>query len=250
MIVIKTLSELEDMKAAGRILAQLIARTQAGIKAGVKTADIDRLSAELMRSAGVKSAFLGYRGYPGNVCVSVNDEVVHGIPGERILNEGDIVSLDMGIRYKNVYSDSAVTVAVGKAGPEAKRLIEITKRSLNEGISKMRAGNNLSDISNAVQQFVENHGFSVVRQFVGHGIGVQLHEDPEIPNFGRAGRGPVLRPGMVFAIEPMVNAGTWECEILGDGWTAVTADGKLSAHFEHTVALTENGPEILTRLDQ
>ena len=249
MIIVKTLAEIENMRGAGKILGSLLSQMQKKIKAGMTTGEVDKISADLMEAAGVKSAFYCYRGFPGNSCISVNEEIVHGIPGERILQDGDIVSLDMGVIYKGVYSDAAITVAVGKPDPAAKRLIEITKKSLAEGIAKMQAGNRLSDISHAVQQYVEHHGFSVVRQFVGHGIGAQLHEDPEIPNFGRPGQGPVLRPGMVFAIEPMVNAGTWECEVLSNGWTAVTVDGKLSAHFEHTVALTENGPEILTKQD-
>jgi len=224
-------------------------KVQSKIKDGVRTDLLDKASVELMAAAKVESAFLGYRGYPGNICVSINEQIVHGIPGERIIRGGDIVSLDMGIKYKNFYSDAAVTVAVGNVGSKAKQLIEITKKSLAEGIKQMQAGNRLTDISHAVQQCAEKSGFSVVRQFVGHGIGQNLHEDPEIPNFGKAGQGPVLRPGMVLAIEPMVNEGTWECEVLDDGWTAVTVDAKLSAHWEHTVALTDNGPEILTKLE-
>jgi methionyl aminopeptidase len=201
-----------------------------------------------MKDLNVASAFLGYRGYPAHICASVNEQIVHGIPGERVLKQGDILSLDVGITYGDYFSDSAVTVPVGTVSHQARKLIDVTKASLAEGIRNMRAGAHLSDISNAVQQYVEKNGFSVVRQFVGHGIGKAMHEEPEIPNFGRPHQGPVLKPGMVLAIEPMVNTGTWECEILEDGWTAVTIDGKFSAHFEHTVALTNNGAEILTKV--
>ncbi|HNQ51370.1 MAG TPA: type I methionyl aminopeptidase [Candidatus Omnitrophota bacterium] len=246
MIPVKSPQDLAVMRSAGKILADILRAVQQAIKAGVTTGELDRCAARLMESAKVESAFLGYRGYPGTVCVSINDEVVHGIPGSRLIREGDIVSLDMGIRYKGFYSDAAVTVPVGNAPPDAKRLIDVTRKSLSAGIRQMRAGNRLSDISHAIQQCAEQAGYGVVRQFVGHGIGVALHEDPEIPNFGMKGRGPVLTEGMVFAIEPMINQGTWECEVLDDGWTAVTADGKLSAHWEHTVALTEKGAEILT----
>ncbi|HQQ05996.1 MAG TPA: type I methionyl aminopeptidase [Candidatus Omnitrophota bacterium] len=246
MIPVKSPQDLAVMRSAGKILADILRAVQQAIKAGVTTGELDRCAARLMESAKVESAFLGYRGYPGTVCVSINDEVVHGIPGSRLIREGDIVSLDMGIRYKGFYSDAAVTVPVGNAPPDAKRLIDVTRKSLSAGIRQMRAGNRLSDISHAIQQCAEQTGYGVVRQFVGHGIGVALHEDPEIPNFGMKGRGPVLTEGMVFAIEPMINQGTWECEVLDDGWTAVTADGKLSAHWEHTVALTEKGAEILT----
>jgi methionyl aminopeptidase len=247
MIIIKSGPDLQIMRTAGAILAGIMARVQAKIKDGIETKQLDRFAHEAMAAQNVESAFFGYRGYPGYICVSVNEQVVHGIPGSRIVREGDIVSLDMGIKYQGFFSDAAMTVAVGTVSPEAKQLIEITKKSLSEGIKHMQAGRRLSDISHAVQQYVEQHGFSVVRQFVGHGIGRSLHEDPEIPNFGKSGQGPVMQNGMVFAIEPMVNEGTWECEILDDGWTTVTADRKMSAHWEHTVALTENGPEILTR---
>jgi len=250
MINIKSAQDIEIMRTAGAILADILRKVQGKVTDGITTGCIDRITADLMAAAKVESAFLGYRGYSGNVCVSINEQIVHGIPGERIIRDGDIVSLDMGIKYKGFYSDATVTVAVGKVSAKAKQLIEVTKKSLAEGIKQMQAGRRLSDISHAVQQYAECNGFSVVRQYVGHGIGRQLHEDPEIPNFGKAGQGPVLKPGMVFAIEPMVNEGTWECDVLDDGWTAVTADGKLSAHWEHTVALTDNGPEILTKVDR
>lgn len=246
MILIKTAQDLAAMRAAGRILAEILRRVQESVRDGVTTQDLDRLAAGLMADAGVESAFLGYRGYPRNICVSIDDQVVHGIPGNRVVREGQIASIDMGIKYKGFYSDAAITVPVGKVPKEAKRLIEATRKSLAAGIRQMRPGNRLSDISHAIQQCAEQHGYSVVRQFVGHGIGTALHEDPEIPNFGQEGQGPILKAGMVFAVEPMVNQGTWECEVLDDGWTAVTADGKLSAHWEHTVAITETGAEILT----
>ncbi|MFA5099292.1 MAG: type I methionyl aminopeptidase [Candidatus Omnitrophota bacterium] len=248
MILIKSTQDLALMRTAGAILAEILLKVQSRIKDGIRTDSLDQAAADLVSAAGVDSAFLGYRGYPGNICISINEQIVHGIPGERIIRDGDIVSLDMGIKYKDFYADAAVTVGVGKVGTGTKQLIDITKKSLAEGIKQMQAGNRLTDISHAVQQCAERSGFSVVRQFVGHGIGRQLHEDPEIPNFGKPGQGPVLRPGMVFAIEPMVNEGTWECVVLDDGWTAVTADAKLSAHWEHTVALTDNGPEILTKI--
>lgn len=246
MIPVKSQQEIAIMRSAGKILADILRKVQQAIKAGVTTGELDRCAARLMNDAQVESAFLGYRGYPGTVCVSINDEVVHGIPGSRLIREGDIVSLDMGIIYKGFYSDAAVTVPAGNAAQDAKRLIDITRKSLSAGIRQMRPGNRLSDISHAIQQCAEQAGYGVVRQYVGHGIGAALHENPEIPNFGMKGRGPVLKEGMVFAIEPMINQGTWECEVLDDGWTAVTADGKLSAHWEHTVALTEKGAEILT----
>lgn len=247
MIPLKNEQELQLMRTAGRILAGILLRLQEEIKPGITTAEIDRLAEELMRREDVAPAFKGYNGYPATVCASVNEVVVHGIPGPRKLAQGDIIGLDAGIRYRSVYSDIAATLAVGEVDGQARTLIEATRQSLAAGIRAMQPGSRLSDISHAVQQEVERYGFSVVRQFVGHGIGQQLHEEPEIPNFGLPGKGPRLQKGMVFAIEPMVNAGSWECEILDDGWTAVTRDGRLSAHFEHTVALTETGPEILTR---
>jgi methionyl aminopeptidase len=192
-------------------------------------------------------AFKGYKGFPATVCTSVNEEIVHGIPGKRRLKEGDIISIDLGVNYQGYFSDAAVTLPVGNIDAKKRKLIEVTKKSLAEGIKQAKAGNNLFDISYSIQNYVEKNGFSVVRQFVGHGIGRSLHEEPEIPNFGRAKEGEVLKTGMVFAIEPMVNMGTWECEILENGWTAVTKDRLPSAHFEHTVAITEKGPEILTK---
>jgi len=204
------------------------------------------LAEEYIKRHGGIPAFKGYRGYPRSLCVSVNEEVVHGIPGKRKLKEGDIVSLDLGVLMDGYYGDAAITVPVGKVSELAKKLIKVTEEALYRGIEMARPGNRLSDISHAIQTHVEKAGFSVVREFVGHGIGKQLHEEPQVPNFGPPNRGPRLEPGMVLAIEPMVNTGTWEVRILPNGWTVVTADGGLSAHFEHTVAITDNGPEILS----
>ncbi|MCU0650823.1 MAG: type I methionyl aminopeptidase [Candidatus Omnitrophica bacterium] len=247
MICIKSAQDLASMRTAGLILAEILEKVRNAIKEGVATIELDNLSRRLMKDAGVESAFLGYRGYPANICVSVNDEIVHGIPGPRILKSGDIVSLDMGVKHQGFYSDAAVTVGIGKLDLKAKQLIEITKEALMRGIKQMKPDARLSDISAAIQEYSESFGFGVVRQFVGHGIGRELHEEPEIPNFGQRGRGPLLKVGMVLAIEPMINAGTWECKVLDDGWTAVTKDGLCSAHWEHTVALTDKGPEILTK---
>ncbi len=216
------------------------------IRAGISTIEIDRLAEKLIREENVISAFKDYNGFPANICTSVNEEVVHGIPGQKMLKDGDIISLDAGINYKGYISDVAITLPVGRIDPKAEKLIEVTRNALAQGIKQARVNNHLSDISYAIQTYVESQGFSVVRQFVGHGIGYSLHEDPQIPNFGLPHQGEVLKKGMVFAIEPMVNMGTWECKILDNGWTAVTRDGLPSAHFEHTVAITEEGPKILT----
>lgn len=221
-------------------------RLEETVGAGISTAEIDRLAEELTRKENAVCAFKNYKGFPANICTSINDEIVHGIPGERKLKEGDIVSLDFGINYEGYFTDAAVTLAIGRTAPGLNKLIAATKTSLSKGIKAARCDNHLSDISYAIQDYVEGCGFSVVREFVGHGIGLTLHEEPEIPNFGLPHQGPLLKSGMVFAIEPMVNMGTWESRILDNGWTAVTKDGMPSAHFEHTVAITENGPEILT----
>jgi methionyl aminopeptidase len=248
MIQLKSDKDIAVMRAAGKILASILEKIRHQVKPGVTTLFLDTYASRLMREAGVSAAFLGYRGYPASICTSVNEQIVHGIPGERMLKEGDIVSIDAGIEHNGFYADAAVTVPVGRIGHQARKLIDVTKGALAEGIRAMKDGGRLSDISSAVQKFVEKNGCSVVRQFVGHGIGAVMHEEPEIPNFGRPGTGPVLKKGMVLAIEPMVNAGGWECQILEDGWTAVTIDGKISAHFEHTVALTDKGAEILTKV--
>ncbi len=236
------------MRDAGKILAEIVEDLKRSLKEGITTRDVDQAAEKLIRQRGVLPAFKGYRGFPGCVCVSVNEEVVHGVPGNRLLRSGDIVSLDVGIIHKDYYSDTALTVGIGVVRDALKKLLDVTSQSLYKGIEQARAGNHLSDISHAIQTFVEANHFSIVRDFVGHGIGRNLHEDPEIPNFGPAHNGPILKEGMVFAIEPMVNMGTWQTRILDDGWTVVTQDGQPSAHFEHTVAITAKGPEILTRI--
>ncbi len=246
MIIQKSHQELQIMRKAGRIAAQSLKVVRMAIKPGVRTKELDEIVEKFILKQGARPAFKGYRGYPASVCVSINEEVVHGIPGERILEEGDIVSVDIGVEYKGFFGDIAATFAVGEVSEEAKKLIEVTRRALEVGIAQCRPGNRLYDISAAIQQTVESNGFSVVRQFVGHGIGKSLHEDPQVPNYGEKGKGPVLEPGMTFALEPMVNAGGWEVEVLSDGWTVSTADRSLSAHFEHTVAITAKGRWVLT----
>lgn len=246
MISLKSPKDLEMLKRSGKILAAVMRQVEKIVQPGITTLDIDRLSQELILKENAVAAFKEYRGFPAAACVSVNEEIVHGIPGPRALLEGDIVSIDLGVNYQGYFSDMAVTLAVGKIDEDKKRLIAVTKQSLDLGIKQARSGNNLSDISHSIQSFVEAKGFSVVRQFVGHGIGTALHEDPEIPNFGQPHSGPLLKSGMVLAIEPMINLGSWECLILDNGWTAVTKDGAPSAHFEHTVAVTDRGPVILT----
>jgi methionyl aminopeptidase len=224
-------------------------KLEADLKPGMTTLDIDLLSEKLIRNQKALPAFKGYKGFPATACVSVNNEIVHGIPGSRVILEGDIVSIDLGVNYQGFFSDMAVTLPVGKVESSRLKLIAVTKQSLELGIKQAKAGNYLTDISHTIQNFVESEGFSVVRQFVGHGIGTALHEEPEIPNFGSPGLGPLLKSGMVLAIEPMINLGTWECEVLDNGWTAVTKDGLPSAHFEHTVAVTDRGPVVLTKLN-
>mgnify|MGYP001040449543 CR=1 FL=1 len=246
MITFKSATELEAMRQSGRIAAAVLGELEPLIRPGIRTRDLDLYAEKRTRELGAVPAFKGYRGYPASVCVSVNEEIIHGIPSGRILQEGDIVSLDFGVLYEGFYSDSALTVPVGRASAEALRLIGAAERSFFKGLERLREGARLSDVSAAVQQSVEAEGFSVIRQFVGHGIGRSLHEEPQVPNFGLAGRGPKVRTGMTLAIEPMIAAGGHEVEILEDGWTAVTRDRSLAAHFEHTVALTENGPEILS----
>lgn len=245
-ISIKTPQELQVLREAGKILSAIIQELKCSLKSGATTREIDSEAQKLIRRHGVLPAFKGYRGFPGCICISVNEQVVHGIPGERRLREGDLVSLDVGIIHKSYYSDTALTVGIGPIEAAAQQLLDVTLEALHRGIEAARVDNHLSDISHAIQQFVEANRFSVVRDFVGHGIGRSLHEEPEIPNFGPPHTGPVLQEGMVLAIEPMVNAGTWQTKILNDGWTVVTQDGKPSAHFEHTVAVMAGGPEILT----
>jgi len=248
LIILKSQTELKKMEGACHIVAEILEGLRTYITEGITTADIDEFVDRELQKRKAVAAFKGYRGYPASVCVSVNDQVIHGIPSRstRIKN-GDIVSLDMGAVFDGFFGDAAITVPVGAIGEEAKRLIEVTEQSLQIGIAKAVVGNRIGDISSAIQQHVEAHGFSVVRAFVGHGIGRSLHEEPAVPNYGRPGQGPRLKDGMTIAIEPMVNAGGSDVSILSDDWTAVTADGSLSAHFEHTVAVTKRGPKVLTK---
>jgi len=247
VIPLKNKKEFNKIRKAGKILVNVLENLESFIKPGITTKDIDNRAAKLIRSHGAVPAFKGYKGFPGNVCTSINEVVVHGIPGKEKLRDGDIVSLDIGVKLDGYFADAAVTFGVGHVSNEARRLIEVTKKSLQAGIDQIWPGNHLSNVSRAVQDTVESNGYSVVRAFVGHGIGAELHEPPEIPNFGIPGKGITLKPGMVLALEPMVNMGTYEVEVLSDGWTAVTKDRKLSSHFEHTVAVTETGSEILTK---
>ena len=246
MVKLKTLKEIETMRQAGEIAAA--ARALAGelVRPGVSTKAIDRAVHDFIVSQGAKPSFLNYNGYPASVCVSVNSTVIHGIPDGYILKEGDIVSVDVGAFYEGFHGDCAATYACGAISTEAQRLIDVTRQSFYEGIARAKKGNRVQDISHAVQTYVESNGFAVVRSFVGHGVGRKMHEEPEVPNFGMPGRGPRLLPGMTIAVEPMVNAGTYEVRVLKDGWTTVTADGKLSAHYENTVLITDGEPEILT----
>ncbi|SHF11270.1 methionyl aminopeptidase [Desulfofundulus australicus DSM 11792] len=248
MITIKSQRELRYMRDAGRVVAGVLGELSRAIKPGVTTAELDRLAEDFILARGARPAFKGLYGFPASICTSVNEQVVHGIPGLRKLESGDIISIDVGAEINGYYGDGAATFPVGEVSPEAKKLMAVTEEALYEGIRFARQGNRLSDISHAVQRYVEKHGFSVVREYVGHGIGRSMHEEPQVPNFGKPGRGPRLKAGMTLAIEPMVNAGTHEVRTLGDNWTVVTRDSSLSAHFEHTVAITDGEPEILTRL--
>lgn len=247
MIELKSQREIAIMSQAGKIAAMVLDRIEKEIRPGIKTIELDEIAHQLIRSQGGQPAFKGYRGYPSSICASVNEEVVHGIPGPRRLQEGDIIGIDVGVKLDGYYADTARTFSVGEITPEIRELVETTKESLYLGIEKAHKGNRLSDISSAVQECVEAKGYSVIRQFVGHGIGANLHEEPQIPNYGSPGQGPLLKEGMVLAIEPMVSQGDYEVEILADGWTAVTKDREWSAHFEHTVAITTDGPRILTQ---
>lgn len=249
MVILKLPDEIERARASSQIVAEVLNRLRDKVKPGVTTKELDRFAEEVARKRGAKTAFKGYRGYPYSLCTSVNEEVVHGMPSERILIEGDIISLDFGVIYNGFFGDAAITLPVGKITDTARKLIEVTEQSLYAGIEQAKKGNRLGDISSSVQQAVEPPGFSVVRDFVGHGIGRNLHEDPQIPNYGKKGRGIELKSGMILAIEPMVNQGSYRVKILEDGWTVVTEDGMLSAHFEHSVAITENGPDILSKLN-
>jgi methionyl aminopeptidase len=247
VIVCRSAAELERLREAGRLVGEVLTDLAARVGPGVTTAELDEAAEERIRRAGALPAFKGYHGYPATICASVNDEVIHGIPSaRRVLNDGDIISIDVGASLGGYFGDSAITLPVGEVSDEAATLLRVTEEALYKAIELVRVGGRVSDIGHAVQQHVESYGFSIVREFVGHGIGQQMHEEPQIPNYGESGRGPRLAEGMVLAIEPMVNAGRAAVKVLADGWTAVTRDGSLSAHFEHTVAVTASEPWILT----
>jgi len=247
-IIIKSSQEIAIMREAGRIVARVLQVLMKEIKPGIRSKELDVICARELAKHRARSSFKGYQGFPAHLCVSANDEVVHGIPGERILSEGDIVSLDVGSIFKGFQGDAAITVGIGEISPEAERLLEVTQGALQAGIIAAKHGVHLGDISAAIQTYTESRGFSIVREYTGHGIGREMHEEPQVPNFGLAGQGPLLQRGMTLAIEPMVNAGGWRTKLSNDGWTVVTADGSLSAHFEHTIAITDTEPEILTTL--
>lgn len=249
MIICKSPAEIEKMRRSGLVVGQILGELKQMVRAGISTEDLERAAVKRMKELGAKPAFKGYYGYPCVLCTSINEEIVHGIPSpRRVLKEGDIVKIDVGVELEGYYGDTALTIPVGRVSPQLERLLSVTEESLKLAIEKVRLGNRLGDVCAAVQQHVEAHGFSVVREFVGHGIGRKLHEDPQVPNFGTPGQGPRLREGMVLAIEPMVNTGSPEARVLDDKWTAVTVDGGYSAHFEHTVAVTANGPWVLTQV--
>lgn len=250
MIVYKSREEIQAIKLSNQIVAKILAELKMMIKPGVQTKELDRYAE--MRCEEMKGipAFNGYRGYPASLCTSINEEIVHGIPSSRTLREGDIISLDFGVIHDGYYGDAAVTYPVGEISPKAKKLIVAAEQAFYKGIEQMKEGNRISDISSAIQSYVESQGFSVIRTFVGHGIGLSLHEEPQVPNFGQPGRGPKIKKGLVLAIEPMIAIGDWQVEVLRDNWTAVTGDRSLSAHYEHTVALSQNGVEILSALDE
>ena len=248
MIVIKTPEEIEKMAKACKIVAEILEDLKAFVKPGITTKEIEMFAEEKIISKGGTPAFKGYRGYPASICTSVNSQVVHGIPSRVRLNEGDVLSVDLGVYSDGFYGDGAVTLAVGEVSPLAKKLLKVTEEALYKGIDKATPRNRVSDISYAIENYVEANGFSVVKAFVGHGIGMSLHEEPQVPNFGVSGQGPRLKEGMTLAIEPMVNTGGYEVSILDDGWTAVTLDGGLSAHFEHTIAITDGDARILTKI--
>jgi len=247
-IVIKSEQEVATMRQAGRIVATILEMLKLHMRPGMKTEELDVITAREVERLGAKPSFKGYRGFPANLCVSVNDEIVHGIPGKRVLREGDIVSLDFGAIFDGIQGDAAITVGVGKVSPQAKQLMETTEGALKAGIAAAHAGARLGDISAAIQRYAESRGYSVVREYTGHGIGQQMHEEPQIPNFGLPGRGPVLKKGMTLALEPMVNIGDWHTRLGDNHWTVFTSDGSLSAHFEHTIAVTDGEPEVLTIL--
>lgn len=249
-ITIKTAEELDLMRHAGRIVASVLTMLAQAARPGVSTAELDQIAEDAVRAAGALPSFKGYREFPASICASINEEIVHGIPSpNRVLCEGDILSIDFGAIYQGWQGDAALTVGMGKISPQAERLVRVTRESLQKAIEQARPGNRVTDIGAAVETHARRHGYQVVREYCGHGIGRNMHEEPPVPNFGPAGQGPVLKPGMTLAIEPMLSAGTYKTRLEADGWTVRTADRKLSAHFEHTVAITDHGPEILTRRD-
>ncbi|MBI4620966.1 MAG: type I methionyl aminopeptidase [Desulfobacterales bacterium] len=248
MIILKSKEEIELLRKSNQIVVHILKALRKIIKPGITTLELDSYAEEQIIKKGAIPAFKGYRGFPASLCVSVNEQLVHGIPDSRRLKEGDIVSIDLGVVRNGFYGDAAITVPVGKISQEAARLLDVTEKALYKGIEQAKTGGRLQDISHAIQSWVEGNGFSVVRDFVGHGIGRNLHEEPQIPNFGLPNRGVQLKAGMVIALEPMVNAGTWKVKVQPDGWTVVTMDGSLCAHFEHTIAITEDGPDILTMI--
>jgi methionyl aminopeptidase len=248
MIICKTPREIEIMREAGKIVALTHQELEKHIRPGITTKELDEIAEAVIRKHGAIPSFKGYNGFPGSICASVNEELVHGIPGDRVLKEGDIISIDVGAQYNGYHADSAWTYPVGEIAEETKKLLEVTEKSLYIGLEEAKPGARLSNISHAIQTYVESHHFSIVREYVGHGIGQNLHEDPQIPHYGPPNKGPRLKPGMTLCIEPMVNAGSRYVKTLADNWTVVTVDGKMCAHFEHTIAITENGYEILTTL--
>ncbi|EZP79131.1 methionine aminopeptidase [Parageobacillus genomosp. 1] len=248
MIICKTPREIEIMREAGKIVALTRKELEKHIRPGITTKELDAIAEKVIRQYGAIPSFKGYNGFPGSICASVNEELVHGIPGDRVLKEGDIISIDVGAQYNGYHADSAWTYPVGEIAEETKKLLEVTEKSLYIGLEEAKPGARLSNISHAIQTYVESHHFSIVREYVGHGIGQDLHEDPQIPHYGPPNKGPRLKPGMTLCIEPMVNAGSRYVKTLADNWTVVTVDGKMCAHFEHTIAITENGYEILTTL--
>lgn len=247
-IILKSPREITQMRGAGRVVAAVLDEVGKNVRPGITTAELDDIAVSEVKKCGVEASFKGYRGFPASICTSVNEEVVHGIPGSRVLQEGEIISLDFGALLNGFHGDAAVTVGVGKISTEAQKIIDATRGALQAGIAAARIGARLGDVSAAIQSYAEARGFSVVREYVGHGIGRELHEDPQVPNFGVTGEGPVLQKGMTMALEPMLNAGGWRTRVAEDKWTVVTADGRLSAHFEHTIVIDENGPGILTEL--
>jgi methionyl aminopeptidase len=245
-IIVKSEREIATMRQAGRIVASVLEVLKKELRVGMKTKELDGIAARELKRMGASPSFKGYRGFPANLCVSINDEIVHGIPGERIIKEGDIVSLDLGAIYDGFQGDAAISVIMGNGSSQARRLVEASEGALEAGIAAARSGVRLGDISVAIQHYAESRGYSVVREYTGHGIGRQMHEEPQIPNFGRPGEGPEMRKGMTLALEPMVNIGDWRTRVGSDGWAVSTADGSLSAHFEHTIAITDSKPEVLT----